>query len=74
MTVDEIIEFVEGFRNLHSNHTQKQSKLISLKVEQNLLNTFKAHAKLRGQKYQTRIKELMKQDISSDSCGRQSPD
>lgn len=64
MTPDQIIRFVEDFRRLHggrqSGVRQAKSRLISLKVPEDLLEAFKARARLSGRPYQTQIKELMK--------------
>jgi len=63
MTPDQIIEFLDDFRQLHGhrNETRSRSKLISLKVPENLLNVFKKQAALSGTPYQTQIKVLMKE-------------
>ena len=60
MTPDQIIRFLDDFRQLHGSSIRSQSKLISIKVPENLLNTFKARAALIGVPYQTQIKALMK--------------
>lgn len=64
MTADQIIRFVEEFRRLHSIQLggagRAKSRLISLKVPEDLLEAFKARARLSGRPYQTQIKELMK--------------
>lgn len=54
----ETIRFLEGFRSLHSErHTMK---LISIKIEESLLNTFKFKAKQLGIPYQRLIKQAMR--------------
>lgn len=64
MTPDQIIRFVEDFRRLHGGAAQgakrAKSRLISLKVPEDLLNAFKTKARLSGRPYQTQIKDLMK--------------
>ena len=64
MTPDQIIRFVEDFRRLHGGRQsgvgRAKSRLISLKVPEDLLEAFKARARLSGRPYQTQIKELMK--------------
>ena len=64
MSPDQIIRFVEDFRRLHAGAAQgtkpKKAKLISLKVPEDLLESFKTKARLSGRPYQTRIKELMR--------------
>lgn len=59
MTPDQVIRFLDDFRQLHGTEQRSHSKLISLKVPENLLNAFKAKAQLEGQRYQTQIKQLM---------------
>jgi predicted DNA binding CopG/RHH family protein len=59
MTPDQVIRFLDDFRQLHGAEQRSRSKLISLKVPENLLNAFKAKAQLEGMRYQTQIKQLM---------------
>lgn len=59
LSVEEILDFLEDFRLMHSD-LNAPSKLISLKVPEPLLNSFKQKAKLENIAYQTKIKELMK--------------
>jgi predicted DNA binding CopG/RHH family protein len=63
-TPDQIIEFLENYRNLVMNIPEK-CKPISLKIEPSLLNSFKQRAKLEGVPYQTKMKELMRDWINS---------
>ena len=56
---DEIVAFVENFRLMLA--PKAKSKLISLKIPEDLLLAFKAKSKLAGVPYQTQIKVLMKQ-------------
>ncbi len=66
MTPDQIIEFLDDFRRLHGGVTDR-SKLISMKVPENLLAAFKAKARLSGMPYQTKIKLLMKNWVLDES-------
>ena len=59
MTSDQVLRFLDDFRRLHGA-TPAPSKLISMKVPEDLLNAFKARSKLEGVRYQTQIKVLMK--------------
>ncbi len=59
MTADEILRFLDDFRRLHGSSPAK-SKLISIKVPEDLLNAFKAKAGMANTPYQTQIKALMK--------------
>ena len=58
MSADEIVRFLDDFRRLHGRR-RSQSRLISLKVPEDLLAAFRAKARLRGVPYQTQIKALM---------------
>ncbi|HCU53657.1 MAG TPA: hypothetical protein DIC36_05040 [Gammaproteobacteria bacterium] len=62
MTPDQIIRFVEDFRALHGDRgaARPKSRLISLKVPEDLLDAFKTRARLSGRPYQAVIKELMR--------------
>ena len=57
MSPEEILEFLEAFRLLQEPPTK--SKLISIKIPENLLNAFRKKCELNHVKYQTKIKELM---------------
>ncbi|MCF6317894.1 MAG: hypothetical protein L3J83_01235 [Proteobacteria bacterium] len=59
LSIEERLDFIENFRLMHSE-IHSPSKLISLKVPEPLLNSFKQKAKLEGLAYQTQIKKLMK--------------
>jgi predicted DNA binding CopG/RHH family protein len=59
MQPDDIIRYLEDFRRLH-NSRPAPSKLISMKVPEDLLEAFKTRAKLAGIPYQTQIKALMR--------------
>jgi predicted DNA binding CopG/RHH family protein len=60
LTPDQILEFLEDYQQLIGQVPEK-CRLISLKVEPSLLNTFKQKAALEGVPYQTKIKQLMKE-------------
>ena len=59
MTPDQVIQFLDDFRQLHSTRPSA-SKLISMKVPQDLLDAFRAKAKMNNTPYQTQIKQLMR--------------
>ena len=65
MSPDEIARFLDDFQHLHANKTTK-SKLISIKVPEDLLAAFKARARLEGVPYQTQIKKLMRAWLRDD--------
>jgi len=57
MTTEQTLEFLESFRRMQEK--PKRSKLISLKVPEPMLASFKQKSELEGIKYQTKIKALM---------------
>jgi len=60
MTPDQVIRFLEDFRRLQASQPSR-SKLISLKVPEDLLEAFRTRAELEGVPYQTQIKRLMRE-------------
>ena len=61
LSVTERLRFLDQYRQLHGKpRSSGKSKLISLKVPEDLLETFKQHCELRGVKYQSQIKQLMR--------------
>ncbi|MES2504726.1 MAG: CopG family antitoxin [Myxococcota bacterium] len=60
LTPAQIVEFLDQFREVMNAGQPSKSKLISMKVPENLLNAFKTKAKLEGRPYQSVIKQLMK--------------
>jgi predicted DNA binding CopG/RHH family protein len=65
LSSEQIIRFIENFRKLHSTQKMKtKSKLISIKIPEDLLETFKLKAESEGIKYQTKIKKLMMESLS----------
>ena len=59
MRPEEIVAFLESYRRLQAAKPAK-SKLISLKVPEDLLEAFKLKAKASCLLYQTQIKHLMR--------------
>ncbi|NGP53190.1 CopG family antitoxin [Thioalkalivibrio sp. XN8] len=60
MTADQVIRFLEDFRKLNAQRPAR-SKLISLKVPEDLLEAFRRRAELAGMPYQSQIKQLMRE-------------
>ena len=60
-TPQQIAEFLEQFRLMQGAQLSPstKSKLISIKIPQDMLTTFRAKCELEGVKYQTQIKRLM---------------
>jgi predicted DNA binding CopG/RHH family protein len=57
-SAEDILQFLESFRLMQM--PAGPSKLISLKVPEDLLNAFRQRCQLEGIKYQTCIKQLMR--------------
>lgn len=59
LTPDQIVTFLDQFKVIAYAGRKTKSKLISIKIPQELLETFKLKASLEGRPYQTVIKDLM---------------
>lgn len=60
LTTDQILQFLSDFQQLHNRQPSK-TKLISIKVPEDLLRAFKTRAELANLPYQSQIKKLMQQ-------------
>lgn len=62
MTPLQIARFLDDFRKVHApiSEHKTSSKLISMRVPEDLLFAFKTQAQLQGRPYQAVIKELMR--------------
>ena len=60
----DIVRFLDDFKRIHGQ-VGSRSRLISLKVPEPLLAAFKTRARLRGVRYQTQIKNLMRQWLAA---------
>jgi predicted DNA binding CopG/RHH family protein len=58
------LQFLEDFKALQQNIQSDPSRLISIKIPQSLLRSFKTKANLQGTPYQTQIKRLMREWLS----------
>lgn len=65
ISTEEIAQFLDDFRQIHGEALPEKSKLISVKMPPSLLNAFKIQCKLEGNRYQTKIKELMAEYIKN---------
>lgn len=68
MSTDQVLRFLEDFRSLHAVKPAA-TKLISIKIPEDLLNAFKVRARLAGTPYQTQIKVLMKAWVQDQQIG-----
>lgn len=61
LTPTQIAEFLESFQKVAlASGAGSETKLISIKIPKDLLITFRTKAAQEGIKYQTKIKELMR--------------
>ncbi len=63
----DILRFLDEFRRLYAPARGRGSRLISLKVPEDLLEAFKAKARLHDVRYQTQIKRLMTEWVAGHS-------
>jgi len=61
MKPEQALQFLEDFRELQSSRKPVKSRLISIKVPEDLLESFKTKARATGRPYQTLINELMRE-------------
>jgi predicted DNA binding CopG/RHH family protein len=59
MKPEQIIRYLEDFRNMYYQAKPQRTKLISIKIPENMLALFREKSRLHGIKYQTQIKILM---------------
>jgi len=60
MKPEQILVFLDDYRTIFFQAKPKKTKLISIKIPEDLLGAFRAKSDLNGVKYQTQIKNLMK--------------
>lgn len=59
LSPEQALRWLEGFRLLHGATRPAKSRLISVRVPEDMLDTFKAKAARAGVPYQTQLKRLM---------------
>lgn len=59
LSPEQTLRYLEGFRLLQREPRPAKARLISVRVPQALLDTFKAKAARAGVPYQTQLKRLM---------------
>ena len=65
-SVEDILQFIEGFRQLALGSPTAKMKLISMKIETDLLDHFRRKAALENRPYQSKIKDLMRRYCRGD--------
>jgi predicted DNA binding CopG/RHH family protein len=60
MSVTDRLQFLEDFRRLQDRRAPSKSRLISLRIDEVLLERFKEKAKGLGLPYQTLLKRLVR--------------
>lgn len=73
MTPEQIVRFLEDFRSLRGPQRTIKSRLISMKVPEDLLASFKDRCQARGTPYQAQIKVLMRDWLAEGRTERRSP-
>ena len=66
LSAEQVVRYLEDFRIVNSVRKKSSSKLISIKIETELLETFKTKARLDGVPYQSRIKTIMRDWLKSE--------
>jgi len=61
---DQIVRFLDDFRLINRHLKRSVTKLVSIKIETDLLNACKVQAQLDGVPYQARIKKLMRESLA----------
>lgn len=59
------LEWLEAVRELNSAKKVKPLKLITIKIDPDLLAAYKTKCELMGVGYTTRIKELIRKDLTT---------
>ena len=66
LSTGQIVKYLEDFRVVNMPIKKPVSKLISIKIETDLLEAFKTKARLDGVPYQSRIKAIMRDWLKSE--------
>ena len=66
LSSEQIVKYLEDFRIVNKPIKNPVSKLISIKVETDLLEAFKTKAQLDGVPYQSRIKAIMRDWLKTE--------
>ena len=64
LSTEQISRYLEDFRLINRPVKKTESRLISIKIEVDLLEAFKMKSRLDGVPYQSRIKKIMRDWIS----------
>lgn len=72
LSAADVVRFLDDFKRIHANR-ESRSRLISLKVPEPLLAAFKTKARLGGVRYQTQIKNLMRQWLEEATAPGDAP-
>lgn len=66
LTPNQVVEFLDNFQNV-VHGKDKKTKLISLRVPENILESFKTLSKGKSQKYQSVIVQLMREWVKNNN-------
>ena len=70
MKVGQVLKFLDDFRLLHAARPAAKSRLISMKVPEDLLEAFKTRCRLASVPYQSHIKRLMRDWLAGEEAAR----
>ncbi len=63
MSLKDRLRFLEDFRNLQDVRPPSKTKLISLRIDESILEKLKLRAKGLGKPYQTLLKEILRDSL-----------
>lgn len=66
LSTEQIVRYLEDFRAINAPLIKTECRLISIKIEADLLDTFKTKARLDGVPYQSRIKKIMREWLKNE--------
>ena len=64
MKPEQILKYLEDYKTIYYQSKPIKTKLISIKIPEDLLGAFRAKSDLNGVKYQTQIKNLMNEWVA----------
>lgn len=67
LSAEQTIRYLDNFRRINTPLAKPKAKLISIKIELDLLEAFKTRARLDGVPYQSRIKQIMRDWLTRES-------
>jgi len=66
LSPEQVVKYLDDFRRINHPPPRVKTRLISIKIETDLLQAFKTRARLDGVPYQSRIKRIMREWIQKE--------